>query len=84
MTTELVPGERHGSRPADSAHERAQAIDRGAKDNRTLYSYARALEYTGSEQNLKKSTEILTQVDKAGPEDFWKKLAQEALKARRQ
>jgi tetratricopeptide (TPR) repeat protein len=68
----------------DAAGLYAQAIDRGAKDNRTLYSYARALEYTGSEENLKKSTEILTQVDKAGPEDFWKKLAQEALKARRQ
>lgn len=67
----------------DAAGLYAQAIDRGAKDNRTLYSYARALEYTGNEKNLQKSTEILTQVEKAGPEDFWKKLAQEALKARR-
>jgi tetratricopeptide (TPR) repeat protein len=68
---------------ADAASLYAVVIERGAKDNRTLYSYARALEQNGSEQDIKKSNEILTEIQKSGAEDFWKKLAQEALKARR-
>ena len=59
---------------SDSKSESGLTLDSPLK-----YQYAQVLRKTGKLENLKKSQEMLEALAKEAPEDFWKKMAHEAL-----
>lgn len=76
LKAELFEQEKRWS---DAAEVYAQVISRGVGDNRVLYSYASALRKKGTRESIVKAKATLEQVANSGQEDFWKKMAQEAL-----
>lgn len=61
---------------AIAAIEKTEAQTMGSS---VKYEYARILARTGKARDKKKSRQILQALSKEAPEEFWKKLAQEAL-----
>ncbi len=60
----------------------SEILKEGTKDNRTLFSYARALEKTGKSEKQSEIISTLKEILKSPEDDFWKKLAQEALETK--
>lgn len=63
----------------DAASVYQKAVDRGLQDNRILYSYGRALNFTGTVKNKEKAREVFIEVMRSEKDDFWKSLAMNAL-----
>jgi hypothetical protein len=68
------------NRWGEAAEAYAQVIDKtGGGDNRVLYSYASALRKGGGRANTQKARALFQKVADSPKDDFWKKLAREAL-----
>ncbi len=57
----------------------SKADEPGALDSPLRYQYAQVLRKTGKSEDLKKSQALLEVLAKDAPEQFWKRMAQEAL-----
>jgi tetratricopeptide (TPR) repeat protein len=57
----------------------SKAEEPGTLDSPLRYQYARVLRKTGKTEDLQKSQALLEGLAKEAPEQFWKKMAQEAL-----
>ncbi len=63
----------------EAAATYARAAEQGLGGNEMLYSYARVLMKSGDKTSKLKATAALKKVSESKTDDFWKKLAQEAL-----
>jgi tetratricopeptide (TPR) repeat protein len=67
------------SRWGEAATTYARATEKGIGGNEMLFSYARALMRTGEKTSKLKATAALKRISESKVDDFWKKLAREAL-----
>jgi hypothetical protein len=66
----------------EAAAAYARAVEKGLGGNQLLFEYARALQKSPKKADQLRAQEVLTQITTSKQDDFWKKLAQEALENR--
>ncbi len=67
----------------ESAQAYSRAVEAGLGGNHLMYEYARALERSGDAAGQQKALEVLKRLAESQTDDFWRKLAREALENRR-
>ena len=73
---EILAGQ---GRWGEAASAYARAFDAGIGGNRAAFEYARALTRTGRRDDAKRATGVLERIAGSKQDDFWRKLAREAL-----
>ncbi len=67
----------------EAAAAYSRAVEKGIGGNHAAYEYARALSQTGRRDDAKKATLVFEKIAASGQDDFWKKLARDALAGER-